>query len=81
MDLTGSNFWTPDVRALPGLNNVLYILFFKFSVLGDETSKNFDTCDLSKSNDTARKVLVEIFQDQLVDDFLAYTIDCEVFFK
>ena len=61
--------------------HVLYVFFFKFSVLGDEMSKNLEACDLRETNDTAWKGLVEFLQDQLADDFLAHTIDCVLFVK
>ena len=61
--------------------DVLHVFFFKFNVISDEVSKNFEACDLRKANDTARKDLVEFLRDQLADDFLARKIDCGVFGK
>ena len=61
--------------------DVLRVFLFKFSVPGDEVSKNLEACDLRKANDTARKGRVEFFRDQLSDDFLARTIDCMIFVK
>ena len=59
----------------------MHVFLFKFSVLGDEVSKNFEACDPREANDMALKGLVEFFWDQIADDFLARTIDCVVFFK
>ena len=60
---------------------MLHVFFFKFSVLGDEVSKNIEACHLREANDKYRKLLVEFLQDQLADDFLAHTIDCMIFVK
>ena len=44
-------------------------------------SKNIEACDLCEANGTAQEGLVEFIRDQLVDDFIASTIDCMVFIK
>ena len=61
--------------------DVLHVFFLKFSVLGDDVSKNLEACDLREANDTARKRLVEFLWDQLADHFLARTIDCMILVK
>ena len=61
--------------------DILHVFFFKFSVLGDEASKNIKACDLREVNDTDRKGLVEFLRDQLADGFLARTINYTIFVK
>ena len=55
--------------------NFLYVFFFKFSILSDEVSKDLETCDLSKANDMAQEVIVELLRDQLGNDLLTRTVD------